>query len=42
MGMFFTNVQVHIGSLSPEAARSAIVEALREWIATQGLHATMT
>jgi dsDNA-binding SOS-regulon protein len=38
MGMFFTNVQVHTGSLAPEEARSAIIAALREWTATQGMH----
>ncbi|HEY3060538.1 MAG TPA: hypothetical protein VGL99_16395 [Chloroflexota bacterium] len=36
--MFFTNVQVHTGSLPPEEARAAIVAALREWTSAQGVH----
>jgi len=36
MGAFFTNVQVHTGSLSAADARGAVLAAVRAWIEKQG------
>jgi hypothetical protein len=38
MGAFFTNVQVHTGSLGADEARHRVLDVLRAWAAEQGQH----
>jgi hypothetical protein len=37
LGAFFTNVQARVGDRSPDEARAAVLQAVRGWLAEQGL-----